>query len=271
MSFPMSETTDVRPTRRPVAALVTGWVIGTLGGLIGLGGAEFRLPLLIRLFNLPAIEAVILNKTMSLVVVASALPFRAGTVPFTSLADQWTIVVNLLAGSLAGAWLGAGWATRLRSAALYKVIAGMLVVIAIVLLLGHGAAADRPFLSGTAQIVAGVAAGSVIGVVAAVLGVAGGELLIPTLILLFGVDIKVAGSLSLAVSLPTMLVGFGRYSRDRNFSVIRRERGFVLLMAIGSIFGTYAGGMLLGVVPSSVVLPALAAILIVSAIKVWRH
>ncbi len=42
-------------------------------------------------------------------------------------------------------------------------------------------------------------------------------------------------------------------------------------MAIGSIFGTYAGGMLLGVVPGSIVLPALAAILIVSAIKEWRH
>ena len=55
---------------------------------------------------------------------------------------------------------------------------------------------------------AGVVAGFVIGIVAALLGVAGGELLIPTLVLLFGVDIKLAGSLSLAVSLPTMLVGF---------------------------------------------------------------
>jgi uncharacterized membrane protein YfcA len=34
--------------------------------------------------------------------------------------------------------------------------------------------------------VAGVVAGFVIGVVAALLGVAGGELLIPTLVLLFG-------------------------------------------------------------------------------------
>jgi uncharacterized membrane protein YfcA len=46
----------------------------------------------------------------------------------------------------------------------------------------------------------GVVAGFVIGVVAALLGVAGGKLLIPTLILLFGADIKLAGSLSLAVS-----------------------------------------------------------------------
>ena len=72
-----------------------------------------------------------------------------------------------------------------------------------------------------------VAAGFAIGVVASLLGVAGGELLIPTLILMFGVDIKLAGSLSLAISLPTMLVGFGRYSRDASFAVLARNGRFV--------------------------------------------
>ncbi|MCE6967018.1 hypothetical protein [Cereibacter sphaeroides] len=57
--------------------------------------------------------------------------------------------------------------------------------------------------------VAGVLARFAIGIIAALMGVAGGKLLIPTLVLLFGADIKLAGSLSLAaVSLPTMLVGF---------------------------------------------------------------
>ena len=39
-----------------------------------------------------------------------------------------------------------------------------------------------------------------IGIVAALLGVAGGELLIPTLVLLFGADIKLAGSLTRRLS-----------------------------------------------------------------------
>jgi uncharacterized protein len=75
-------------------------------------------------------------------------------------------------------------------------------------------------LTGAAQMAAGVFAGFVIGIVAALPGVAGGELLIPTFVLLFGADIKLAGSLALAVSLPTMLVGFARYSRDRSFVVL---------------------------------------------------
>lgn len=253
------------------AAFGAGAIIGVLGGLIGLGGAEFRLPLLIGVFNFAALEAVILNKAMSLVVVATALPFRAGTVPFSAIADHWTIVANLLAGSLLGAWFGAGWAIRLKSETLYKVIAGMLVSVAVVLVLGHDATAGHPLLTGAAQLVTGVVAGVVIGIVAALLGVAGGELLIPTLVLLFGADIKLAGSLSLAVSLPTMLVGFTRYSRDQSFSVLGRNKAFLLLMATGSIVGTFLGGLLLGLVPNAVLLPTLAVILLISAVKVWRH
>lgn len=99
----------------------------------------------------------------------------------------------------------------------------------------------------------------------------GGELVIPTLVLLFGVDIKLAGSLSLAVSLPTMIVRFTRYSRDRSFAVLGQNRSFVLIVALGSIVGTFIGGRLLGMAPSTILLPLLAAMLIISAVKVWRH
>ncbi|QFY61506.1 sulfite exporter TauE/SafE family protein [Rhizobium grahamii] len=267
----MDAQPDTPQSRSKPAAFTGGAVIGALGGLIGLGGAEFRLPLLIGIFNFAALEAVILNKAMSLVVVASALPFRAATVPFSEIGSHWQIVVNLLAGSLAGAWFGAGWATRLKSETLYKVIAALLIAIAIVLIIGHDAAAGQPLLTGSAQLAAGVVAGFVIGIVASLLGVAGGELLIPTLVLLFGCDIKLAGSLSLAVSLPTMLVGFTRYSRDQSFSVLGRNKAFLLVMAAGSIVGTFIGGRLLGIVPNAVLLPALAVILLLSAIKVCRH
>lgn len=254
------------------AVFGSGALIGTLGGLIGLGGAEFRLPLLIGAFRFAALEAVILNKAMSLIVVATALPFRASSVPLGDVAAHWPVIANLLGGSLLGAWLGAGWATRLKSETLYKVIAVLLVGIAGVLLLGHDASSSGAALfSGVALLVAGLVAGFGIGVVASLLGVAGGELLIPTLVLLFGADVKLAGSLSLAVSLPTMIVGFTRYSRDRSFSVLGANKSFVLTMAAGSIVGTFIGGLLLGLVPASVLLPLLAVILLVSAVKVWRH
>jgi uncharacterized membrane protein YfcA len=264
--------TDRDGARCAAAAFGGGAIIGTLGGLVGLGGAEFRLPLLIGAFRFAALEAVILNKAMSLVVVASALPMRATAVPLHAVGAHWTVVAILLSGSLIGAWLGAGWATRLRSETLHRLIAVLLVAIAAVLLFGHDPTpAGEPLLVGVSRAAAGVVAGFAIGVVAALLGVAGGELLIPTLVLLFGADIKLAGSLSLAVSLPTIAVGFARYSRDRSFAVLGRNRAFVLVMGAGSIAGSFVGGQMLGMVPGFVLLPLLAVILLVSAAKVWWH
>lgn len=266
------EVTGTRVERNIFAAFVGGAGIGALGGLIGLGGAEFRLPLLISVFQFAALEAVIMNKAMSLVVVSSALPFRATTVSFAEVAVHWMVIANLLAGSLAGAWIGAGWATRLHSGTLYRIIAILLVLIAAVLMIGHDTSgAGQPLLNGWMQIIVGLIAGFVIGAVASFMGVAGGEFLIPTLVLLFGCDIKLAGSLSLAVSLPTMLMGFLRYSQDRSFTVLSRNKIFVSVMVGGSLVGSFIGAQLLGIVPSAVLLPSLAAILLISAVKVWRH
>ncbi len=234
------ETSNGLGRARLPAAFTSGGLIGILGGMIVFGGAKFRLPILISLFRFHALEAVILNKATSLIVVATGLPFRAATVPLSEISSHWSIIMNLLCGSLLGAWVGAGWATRLHSQTLYKIIAILLVII-------------------------------IIGVVASLLGVAGGEVLIPTLVLLFGADIKLAGSLSLAISLPTMLVGFARYSRDQSFSVLGRNKLFLLVMVAGSIVGTFIGGRLLGLVPNYVLLPILAALLLRSAVKMWGH
>jgi uncharacterized protein len=65
--------------------------------MIGLGGAEFRLPLLIGLFGFAALQAVIMNKTMSLIAVLTALPACLGTVPFDTVSSYWFVVINLLA------------------------------------------------------------------------------------------------------------------------------------------------------------------------------
>jgi uncharacterized membrane protein YfcA len=137
---------------------------------------------------------------------------------------------------------------------------------------GHEpSSSGKALFTGVSLVIVGTLAGFGIGVVASLMGVAGGELLIPTIVLLFGADIKLAGSLSLAVSLPTMIVGFTRYSRDQSFGVIRAERRFLAVMAVGSLVGAFVGGQLLGIVPTGVLLPILAALLLISSVKVWGH
>ena len=68
--------------------------------------------MLIAAFRFATLEAVILNKATSFVFVATALPFRMSIVSLSDLAVHRAIIINLLVGSLAGAWFGAGWATR---------------------------------------------------------------------------------------------------------------------------------------------------------------
>ncbi len=252
-----------------------GALIGLLGGLIGLGGAEFRLPVLVAVFSLPTLEAIILNKAMSLIVVVTSIFSRGFSVPFDSLLPHWSVVMNLLAGSLVGAWYAAGYVIRLAPKMLNRVVFMLLITLAVVMLWEHwaplGDAGQPMFHQAWLQTLVGIFAGLLVGIVAAVLGVAGGELLIPIIVILWGLDIKTAGSLSLLVSLPTMLVGFYRYSRAEAFLALRRERDLLIWMTIGSIAGAIAGGAMLGWVPAQSLGLLLAVLLFLSAWKVFKH
>lgn len=254
---------------------VSGGLIGVLGGLIGLGGAEFRLPVLIGFFKLPTLEAVVLNKAMSLVVVTAALLFRVKTIPLDVLFAHAGVVVNLLAGSLIGAWWAAGCAMTMSRVWLDRCILVILVALSLVMfseaLLGIHTGGAPLIAAELPRVLAGFVAGLGIGMVAALLGVAGGELLIPTIVLLYGLDIKVAGSLSLMVSFPTMIVGFIRYTRSTAFAVIRRERPFFCWMAVGSVMGSAIGGLLLGAISTQFLMLFLAVVLLISAVKTFQH
>ncbi len=164
-------TAERRLARRGLAPpFVAGAGVGVLAGLIGLAGAEFRLPLLIGMFGFAALQAVILNKAMSLIVVIAALPARLYAIPYDALAPYWYVAVNLLAGSLLGAWAGATWATRMRSATLHNVLAALLVLIAAALAWTHFADTQPLTLTTPVRTIVGLAAGLGIGIVAALMG-----------------------------------------------------------------------------------------------------
>lgn len=260
---------------RGAGGFLAGALIGTMGGLVGLGGAEFRLPVLVGAFRLAMLEAVISNKAMSLAVVAAALLSRSRAISPATLADHLDIALNLMVGCLAGAWWAAGKAMTLPGRWLNGIVTALLGALAVVMLAEAGFGGyegSTPLLdAGPLRVAAGTLAGLGIGMVAAFLGVAGGELLIPTFVLLYGLDVKLAGSLSLAVSLPTMLVGFARYSRAAAFAVLVQERSLLIRMGSGSILGAAAGGLMLGGVPSRWLIGLLGAVLLVSAIMMSRR
>lgn len=261
--------------QRSHQAFTAGSTIGLLGGLIGLGGAEFRLPVLVGIFKLATLEAVILNKAMSLVVVTAALIFRIKVISLDMLWAHHAIVINLLAGSLIGAWWAAGHAMTMSrkwlNRAILVLLAGLSMIILFDAFFGFQNTGVPLVSSSIILFLIGLLAGFGIGMVAALLGVAGGELLIPTIVLLYGADIKLAGSLSLVVSLPTMLVGFTRYTQSSSFAVIRRESALFRWMALGSVLGAGVGSLLLGLVPIQMLMGLLGIILLISTFKTFTY
>jgi uncharacterized membrane protein YfcA len=120
-----------------------------------------------------------------------------------------------------------------------------------------------------AQIIAGIILGLCIGTASTFLGVAGGELLIPTLLFIFGADIHTAGSAALFVSIPTVCIGLVRYRRigllPNRATLIRVG----LPMGVESLIGAAAGGIFAGSTSAEVLKLLLRAILIAAAVKAF--
>lgn len=260
--------------RSPVRAFGFGVPIGTLGGLIGLGGAEFRLPVLTGVLGYRPRQAVAVNLAVSLITVTAAVVIRGSTLEWRPVLDMVPVAVAMTTGAVLAAYVGVGVVHRLPETGLRRLILVLLVGIGIALIVEAFLPRDPSGLLGqrgiAALLVAGLC-GLAIGTVSSLLGVAGGELIIPTLLFIFGADIVTAGTVSLLVSLPTVAVGVGRHAHRRTYSDRADWTATIIPMGIGSIIGAVIGGLLVGLAPDSLLKVVLGIILIVSATRVFRH
>src|SRR5262245_66219223 len=95
------------PVRRPLAAVCAGAAVAILGGLIGLGGAEFRLPILLTIFALYPHRAIRINLLISLVALAMSALSRLRLLNSAHVLDHWVEFSGMLTGGIDAAWLGA--------------------------------------------------------------------------------------------------------------------------------------------------------------------
>src|SRR5258708_5832829 len=109
--------------RCPFFQRAFGWCvpIGALGGLIGLGGGEFRLPVLMYAIGFDAKAAVPLNLMVSLVTLAFSLIVRSRAVSATAVLPFLPEVIGLAAGSILSAAYGARLVQRLASKHLVQI------------------------------------------------------------------------------------------------------------------------------------------------------
>jgi uncharacterized membrane protein YfcA len=257
--------------RGPGFAFGSAIPIALLGGLIGLGGAEFRLPVLVEALGYRARQAVPLNLAVSLVTIITSLLIRSRSLTVATLPPLLPVLLALIGGAMVSAFFGTSLLERLSERALEHAIQGLLLVIGLALLAeAMTTTTAGALLPAAIWIPAAVIFGLVIGMVSSLLGVAGGEVIIPTLIFAYGVDIKTAGTASLLVSLPTVLVGIGRHRRRGAYSS-RDVLRTVAPMSAGSILGALIGGLAVGLISVSLLKALLGVVLIISAIRMFQH
>lgn len=252
--------------------VLVGFAVGIAGGLIGLGGAELRLPYLVGVLRLTPHQAVPVNLAISLCTLVAALPARLYMLNAAALVPHLAETAAISFGAVAAAWFGAGILRRLSPTSLARLIFVLLLVLGAAMiaeawieLAGDGLLPVAPVV----RIAAGVAFGILIGAISSVLGVAGGEVIIPTLVFGYGVPVKEAGSLSMLISLPTVVAGLIRHGRLGAFADRATILGVIIPMGAGSAAGAIAGGLLVGLMPANLIKLGLGFLLVWSAWKVF--
>jgi uncharacterized protein len=195
---------------------------------------------------------------------------RSGVVSFAAITPHLPEVIGLAMGGMVSGVYGVSLVRRLSGDGLVRLIALLLVGIGALLLweavfpFRHASVLPANM---TVHVLAGVAIGIGIGLVSSVLGVAGGELLIPTLIFIFGVEIRIARSASILISLGIVLMGLWRYRRSNAIPQGRGIQRITFAMSAGSILGATLGGLAVAFAPVQFLKLLLGFVLIVAASK----
>ena len=260
------------PARQPLVAALVGGAVGFLGGVMQVGGSGFRLPFLLLLFRYSARQAVPINLTVSLLTVTVSLAmvvFRGARLPDHVV----PVVVTMIIGGVLGSYAGASWVARhVPERRLRLIIRGLLVVLGSVLV-AQGAIGELPRglpVPLTPALVLAFTFGGLFGLLRSLLGIAGGEVVWPTLVILFGLDGAAAGMAALMINVPTVGVGVARYAYDGLIGTRDDWKRVVLPMAVASVACAVIGAMLAPSVPGALVKVVMGGLLVITSLITMR-
>lgn len=207
-------TDSYRPAGRDLVALIgLGLVSGFFAGLFGIGGGLIIVPGLVAILGLDQRRAV----GTSLLAILPAVLVAAAVYGIDDDVDVAAAALLAL-GAVTGAQVGVRVLMRLRRRTAQWVFVGFVVVMIVQLLLAvpdRGAGIDWDVWRALGLVVLGVVA----GVLSALLGIGGGGVVVPVLILWFGASDLVAKGTSLAMMIPGVVSGVVANLRRHNVAV----------------------------------------------------
>jgi uncharacterized membrane protein YfcA len=213
-------------------ALFGALAIGLSLGLLGSGGSILTVPVLHYLLGQPeklAIGGSLL--VVGLVAAAAAVPYAL------SRQVDWRSVAWFGLPGMAGAWLGATLARWVPGSVQLALFAGVMLLAAWRML--RGRIMHRPDHEPLRFAV--VAGGLAVGMLSGLVGVGGGFLIVPALVLLAGVSMASAVGTSLVVIALNSFTGFGKYLGMLSRQSLELDWPVLLAVAGVGIVGSFAG------------------------------
>jgi len=196
----------------PVTGLVVGAIAGLLSGLFGVGGGIVIVPGLMALAKMERRLAHGTSLAATLpIALASAITFAA------SGKVDWPFVLALSIGSIAGAVLGTQLLQVIDKRLLVIVFVVTILFTAIRLILTDETSGRGDLTVGV--FLALVVIGLLTGTLAGLLGIGGGVVMVPAMIVLFSIDPVVAKGTSVAVIVPTSIMGTIRNRKKANADI----------------------------------------------------
>jgi uncharacterized membrane protein YfcA len=225
---------------KALACILVGAMVGTLAGLTGIGGGVFLVPLLVALLYVPQYEA---HGTSLAVIFPMAL---AGAVMYgVNGYIKWDVLLALAAGGIVGALIGARLMKRIPRRHLQWLFGLFIICVGFVMITTSTSitelAAGRD-LSGLAYFGL-ICVGLVAGFLSGILGVGGGVVIIPTMVLLVGMDQHSAQGISLAAI--AVISFFGAITHFRQQTVRTDIAKYVAPSALlYGLLGSYLADMM---------------------------
>ena len=194
-------------------AIAVGIGAGFLSGLFGVGGGILIVPGLVLLLGMAQRTA---HGTSLAAIIPIALSGAAGYA--LDGAVDWTAAGLLTIGAVVGAVVGTRLLGRIPDRGLRLLFAALMLVTAVVLPF-EATVSGSAGATGLAATAVLVALGLLAGTMGGVLGVGGGIVMVPGLVLLLSATQPVAKGTSLVVIVPMALVGSVRNLREGNVQV----------------------------------------------------
>ncbi len=244
-------TSESRPA---IWVLTIGLAGGLLSGLVGVGGGIVMVPLMTGLLAMRQHRA---HGTSLAIIVPTAF---SATIPY-ALANpiDWLLALALAGPAMLLAVVGARMTTRLNAQVLRRMFAVLLLLTAIRLLFSVQSAALVQ-LDGGVLIVAALAAGVFTGLVSGTMGVGGGIVMVPVMVILMGIDQHLAQGISLAAIVPISISGTAQHIRLGNVNM-----RYAVLIAVGGIVGGASGAQIAQVLSAPVLRVIFAVFALYSA------